>query len=221
MLKNLYYKVKYFIKGFSYLKAYNSPFLPLKLKWYFGKIAIGTPYFLPRRWVKHNPTTAAKSALKEIESTIKYNKETLRRNANKDSSTLYLKTERSYEEIYNEKLSYLHAIPRKIGFDFVSLGWKTKWTNTDYRFEWSPKISFVFFGYQICLTFVAPNFDHYWECWLYYNYNTDKTKSKEERIIECMKGYPCVWSSTNKDGIKTTTNYYKTILKKRYLKYIK
>ena len=89
-------RIKYFIKDFDFLRAYNSPFKAPKLKWYCGKIALGTPYFFPRRWIK-NP----------------------------------------------DKSGYLKAVPKKIGFDFVPLGWKTKWDS--YRFEWSPMISFVFF----------------------------------------------------------------------------
>jgi len=44
-----------------------------------------------------------------------------------------------------EKPGYLKAIPRKIGFDFCSLGWKTKWSDDDFRFEYCPRLSFVFF----------------------------------------------------------------------------
>ena len=47
-------KIKYFFKQFVFLKALNSPFKPFKLKWYIGKIAIGTPYFFPRKWVDLN-----------------------------------------------------------------------------------------------------------------------------------------------------------------------
>ena len=43
-------KIKYFLKQFIFLKALNSPFKPFKLKWYIGKVAIGVPYFLPRKW---------------------------------------------------------------------------------------------------------------------------------------------------------------------------
>ena len=43
-------KIKYFFKRFIFLKALNSPFKPFKLKWYIGRIAIGTPYFYPRIW---------------------------------------------------------------------------------------------------------------------------------------------------------------------------
>ena len=42
---------------FSYIKSLWSPFVPFKIKFYVGKTKIGTPYFLPRRWVKdpNNP----------------------------------------------------------------------------------------------------------------------------------------------------------------------
>ena len=40
------------MKKYIYLKTFCSPFRRPKLKWYFGKIAIGTPYFFPRRTVE-------------------------------------------------------------------------------------------------------------------------------------------------------------------------
>jgi hypothetical protein len=150
----------------NFLKTYFSPFKPLKLSWYFGKTAIGTPYFLPRRWVRD-------------------------------------KTREGFSI----------AVPKKIGFDFVGLGWKTKWEATDYRFEWSPMLSFVFFGYQVTVTFVAPELDHYWECWLYYERNTDKSKPAKDRILQAKKEFPCIWTSWNKDGTKKTTDYWNLILK--------
>ena len=57
--------------------------------------------------------------------------------------------------------------------------WKTKFNY--YRFESSPVWSFVFFGYQIAVVFKAPHEDQYWESWLYYTYDTDKTKSIKEK----------------------------------------
>ena len=163
-------KIKYFFKRFIFLKALNSPFKPFKLKWYIGRIAIGTPYFYPRIWKE-----------------------------NKD------------------KPGYLIAIPKKIGFDFVELGWKTKWTSTDYRFEWSPLISFVFFKWQIALMFIAPKEDHYWTSWLYYEYNTDKSKSKRERIKQCQEIFLQNWISCDINRAKTKINYYTLILKEKYL----
>lgn len=43
---NLIYK-------FDYLNIFNSPFKRPKLSFYFGEIAIGTPYFLPRKMIKN------------------------------------------------------------------------------------------------------------------------------------------------------------------------
>ena len=157
--------IKYFFKKFIFLKALNSPFKPFKLKWYIGRIAIGTPYFYPRRWIQSK-----------------------------------------------EKKNYLTPIPKKIGFDFVDLGWKTKWSDTDYRFEHSPLISFVFLKWQIVVIFSAPEPDHYWTSWLYYENNTDKSKSKKERIIQCQNEFPQNWISY-KNGDKIKINYYNFILK--------
>jgi hypothetical protein len=157
------------MERYSFLKTYFSPFKPLKMQWYFGKIAIGTPYFLPRKWIK--------SKTKE---------------------------------------GYLTAVPRKVGFDFVGMGWKTKWDATDYRFEWSPVWSFVFFGWQVAVTFVATEMDQYWECWLYYTRNTDKSKSPKERIQQAIKEFPCIWTRHLKDGTKEIINYWDLILKDRY-----
>jgi hypothetical protein len=103
---------------------------------------------------------------------------------------------------------------KKVGFDFVNLRWKTKWSSSDYRFESSPVWSFVFFGYQIAITFVPIEPLQYWECWLYYSRDT-KGKAKE-RLIEARKKFPCVWKSV-KDGIETKTNYWDIILKNKYL----
>ena len=162
-------KIKYFFKRFIFLKALNSPFKPFKLKWYIGRIAIGTPYFYPRIWKE-----------------------------NKD------------------KPDYLIAVPKKIGFDFVGLGWKTKWTSIDYRFEYAPLISFVFFKWQIAIMFIAPEHSHYWTSWLYYENNTDKSKSKRERIEQCQNEFLQNWIQY-KDGNKESANYYKLILKEKYL----
>ena len=163
-------KIKYFIKGFDYLRVYNSPFKPPQLKWYCGKIAIGTPYFYPRIWKrnKSNP-------------------------------------------------GYSKAFPRKIGFDFVSLGWKIKWRSDDYRFEWNPLISFVFFKWQIALMFIPENDHQYWEAWLYYTKQTDKKLSVKERIALCRKNAPQKWSRIMPNNVKVTTDYYNLILKKEWL----
>ena len=196
----------------SFLKALFSPFKPFKLKWYCGKVAIGTPYFYPRKWVKATPELIHNAVLKHIESEENYNK----RNPN------YAREIKPYEELYKEKSKYLYTVPKKIGFDFVELGWKTKWTNTDYRFEWSPVWSFVFFKWQIAVIFDAPEQYHYWEAWLYYENNTDKSLSQEERIKQCIREFPLSFKVSNYGSSNSmSVNYYYYVLKKKYHKFIK
>lgn len=157
------------MRKLSFLKVLCSPFKPFKLKFYVGKVSVGTPYFLPRKWVKDK-----------------------------------------------EKPGSLKAVPKKIGFDLCGLGWKTKWTNTDYRFEWSPVLSFVFFGIQIALEVYVEHPDQYWESWLYYENNTDKTKSKKERLEQCIRESPQTYNVYS-FGKEKVIDYYKLILKKKYL----
>jgi hypothetical protein len=192
-------KIKYFFKQFVFLKALNSPFKPFKLKWYIGKISIGTPYFFPRKWVDLNE--------KEVEAKAKERYDKLNEE---------LKTKVTLDHYKQHYKNTQKAIPKLIGFDFVELGWKTKWSSTDYRFEHSPLISFVFFKWQIALMFIAPEPNHYWTSWLYYEYNTNKSFSKRERIKQCQKEFPQNWTQY-KNGNKETINYYKFILKEKYL----
>lgn len=113
-------------------------------------------------------------------------------------------------------MHYRYPITKRIGFDFTELGWKTKWSDKDIRFEWAPNWSFVFFGYQIAITWIAPEQDHYWECWLYYELYTDTNKSKAERIAQCREEFPCVWKSSKND-VEERIDYYDRILRKKYL----
>lgn len=148
---------------FDFLKIYSSPFKRPKIDFYIGKVAIGTPYFYPRNWVKV------------------------------DGGRI--------------------PVPKKIGFDFVPLRWKWKYNNI--RFETAPIWSFVFFKWQIALTFNSEHDMHYWECWLYYDKQTDKNKSTVERIKQAKEKYPCIWTSS-KDGVETKTCYWDYILKNKY-----
>lgn len=161
--------MKYTFNKLRFIKALFSPFKPFKLRFYAGKVAVGAPYFYPRKWIK------------------------------------------------SKKEGYLTAIPKKIGFDLVGLGWKTKWG--DVRYEYSPLLSFVFFEWQVAILVNSPiEFESaYWESWVYYEYCTDKKKTKEERIKRCKEKAPQTWSSTNKEGVKIVKDYYKYILKERYL----
>ena len=195
------------MKNFSYLKTFVSPFKRPKFEFYLGKTAIGTPYFYPRRWVKATPELARKAAMREIQSVEDFNT----RNAKNGSS----QTVPDYDTAYARAMRCRYPVDKRIGIDFVELGWKTKWSPTDIRFEWAPRWSFVCFGYQIVVTFCAPEESHYWESWLYYELHTDKSKSRRERIAQCREKFPQVWVRHTTDG-EEKTNYYDLILRKGY-----
>ena len=195
------------MKNFSYLKTFMSPFKRPKLKFYLGKTAMGTPYFYPRRWVKATPALAREAALQEIKRVEDFNT----RNAKNGSS----QTVPDYDTAYARAMRCTYPKDKRIGIDFVELGWKTKWSETDIRFEWAPRWSFVCFGYQFVVTFCAPEEMHYWECWLYYELHTDKSKSRRERIAQCREKFPQVWIKHTTDG-EEKTNYYDLILRKGY-----
>jgi len=195
---------------FKFLKVFNSPFKRPNLKWYFGKIAIGTPYFFPRRWVKATPKLARESALREIDDTKRFNE--------LNEKNGYQKKVKSLDELVADKMNYRYAVPKKIGFDFVRLGYKTKWSDTDYRFEWGPLISFVFFKWQIAVMLKVPHPEHYWVCWLTYENDTDKDLlSTEARIKIAKEINPEVWTSSKGDGKKETICYWDKVLKDKWL----
>lgn len=191
ILRDIEYKLKW-------LKVLNSPFKPFKVSLYMGKTQLGIPYFLPRKWVKYTDEDAIKAAIEH--------------KANKN------KVQVSDKQLFEMYKKYNKAVPLKIGFSYCSLGWKTKWTDDDFRHEWNPRLSFVFFGYQIALTIYHKHDCHYWEPWLYYEYATDKTKSKRERIEQCRKEAPQTWTSHRQGEEPVTTDYYTKILKQKYLK---
>ena len=214
ILKRIKAELKYKVQEFRWIKALFSPFKPFSISWYAGKTELGVPYFLPRKWVKATPKAAREAALKQIENAEKWNA------AHPDAT--FKRTVRTFEEAYNYMMENREfPVPLKIGFSYCGLGWKTKWTDHDYRHEWDPRFSFVFFGYQIAatITFKECYSCMYWECWLCYEYSTDKTKSTRERIAQCRELMPQRWTRRNKDmGIEEVTDYYDIILKPKYLK---
>ena len=160
------------MKKVKWINILNSPFVRPRVNIYIGKIAVGTPYFFPRRTVK-DP----------------------------------------------DKPGYLKFVPRRFGFDFVGLGFKTKWTNTDYRFEWSPTWSFVFWKWQIAVTCTGPrgevgSNDAYWESWLYYTNDTKGTTG--ERVAQCKKDYPNRSTIYRQGQEPREVDYYDSILKRKY-----
>lgn len=182
---------------YTWLKVLNSPFKLPSLKWYVGKIAVGVPYFYPRKWVKYTHRDRVEAANKALSESGRVKK--------------------SFQEWYDSYKNYSKAVPLKIGVSSCGLGWKTKWEETDYRWEWAPILSFVFFKWQIACTVIVDNPDHYWTSWLYYERDTDKSRSKKERLKQCREGFSQIYISHSKEG-KKEIDYYELILKKKYLK---
>ena len=189
--------LKYTLERFRWIKALWSPFKPFNIKWYVGKTQVGTPYFFPRKFVKYTEEDIQKAMLKH--------------KANKNY------VQHLDSKLYEMYKGYTKAVPIKVGFDWCSLGWKTKWTDTDFRYEWGPVFTFVFFGYQIAMMVGQKDASHYWEAWLYYEYATDKTKSKRERVEQCRKELNQTWTSSRHDEEPVTTDYYTKILKSKYI----
>jgi hypothetical protein len=200
--------LKHTLERFRWIKTLWSPFKPFKVSFYAGKTQVGVPYFYPRKWVKATPELAYKAASDEIEKQEKWNK----------LNPEHARKIKLIGELFQEKLKYRFAVPLKVGFSYCSLGWKTKWSDTDFRHEWNPVFSFVFFGYQIALTIYSPHRSHYWESWLYYEYATDKTKSKRERIEQCRKECNQTWTVYTRGDEEGMIDYYEFILKPKYLK---
>jgi hypothetical protein len=189
--------LKYTLERFRWLKVLNSPFKPFKIKLYAGKTQVGIPYFLPRKWVKYTDEDAIKASVEH--------------KANKN------KVQMDDVQLFKMYKNYNKAVPLKVGFSYCGLGWKTKWTSTDFRHEWNPIISFVFFGYQIALTFYSPYHSHYWESWLCYEYASDKKKSIKSRLAFCRRKCPQTWTSHKHNEEPVTTDYWDLILKPKYL----
>ena len=190
-------KLKYTLERFRWIKALFSPFTPFKVKWYVGKTQVGTPYFYPRKFVKFTEEDIQKAMEKH--------------RANKNY------VQHIDSKLYDMYKNYSKPVPLKVGFSMCGLGWKTKWDEYDFRHEWNPIISFVFFGYQIAVTFYHPHHSHYWESWLCYEYRSDKKKSKHKRVNFCRRKHPQTWSSGSGED-KVTTDYWDLILKPKYQK---
>lgn len=192
------------------IKILKSPFKPLTLSIYFGKIKKGVPYFLPTKSVKFTKQDCINEYNKQKERFIEQGIE-IPKGLSADNYKQYKK-----------------IVPIKwFGINYTGLGFKTKWSDTDYRFEWAPMLSIVLFGLQLFIV-VKPKLgkvdsaiyeDGYWECWLVYENNTDKSLSKVERLKQTMEINPCIWSHT-KDEKTVLESHYHHILKKNYKKYI-
>ena len=196
----------------EFLDIYLSPFKSPKMKFYFGKTNLGTPYFLPRKFVKNTPENALKEAKRRHAEMI-YERDNNPENpfTSRIPTIEYLISEMKYDRI---------PVTKRFSIDLVPLGYKTKWSETDYRFEWSPRLSIVAFGYQFAITWEAPvESVYYWEAFLLYNNHVKhflSDRPMRDRVSMCRDLFPLSFTEHKKDS-KRTFDEYDTILKKKYL----
>lgn len=108
-----------------------------------------------------------------------------------------------------------YFVPKKlIGFTRCRLGYKTKWTSDDYRFEWNPGFSFVFFDFQIAVSFTHKFPAQYWEGFLYYHFETEG--DTEERLRWAISGFPMIHSASDGENRYIVT-YWDKIVRKKYV----
>ena len=195
----------------EFLHIYLSPLKRPRVLFYFGKTKFGTPYFFPRKFIKNTPENALKEAKRRQDRMIRE-----RDNNPENPFTSYIP---SIESIISEMKYDRIPVDKKFSFDFVPLGYKTKWSETDYRFEWSPRLSIVAFGYQLAITWAAPiGSVYYWEAFLLYNNHIKHLPNKtvKEKVKMCRELFPLSFTEYKKDS-KRTFDEYDVILKKKYL----
>ncbi len=194
-MKNLINKLNRWRKIPLFLRVLNSPFKPFQLKFYCGKTKLGTPLFHPRTWRKFTTEETLEAAHAAVNDPRKIKK--------------------TFNEWITHYENHLKAVPKKIGYDLVGLRWKMKYDM--FRHETCPIWSFVFYGYQIAVMVKVEHPTQYWESFLAYRFDTDRSLSRAERVKECIKKYPCVWTSYSSGYPPVKTNYWPLILKKQYI----
>lgn len=127
--KTFLYNIKYSIQRFFLVfGVLNSPLVGLKLHWYFGDIRKGTPYFLPRKWIKNrkNPRQS-----KYID--IKYfgiNFTSLGWKTKYDS--IRFEWNPSLSIVIFGKQLFIEIIPKVVDYDAIDSYWEA-WLTYKYR----------------------------------------------------------------------------------------
>jgi hypothetical protein len=178
----------------------NSPFKPLKRRWYVGKIVHGTPYFYPRGF-NSNIISFRKLELTPQEELDKLSND-WQRKAKKYKNMPMVR--RNWDKIFQFMgNTYWMSLGWPISYREVDLGWKDKWDSP--RFEWGPMRALYFFKWQICLFYKTPESDRavdtYWEMFLWWKYYSNEDLEKAEST----------WGWINYDTKESTWN--KNLLK--------
>lgn len=102
------------------------------------------------------------------------------------------------------------------GFSSCGLGYKTKWSDVDYRFEWSPSYGFIVWNFQVAITFSLDC--RSWESWLLYRHFRRGGLSDLDALVKTRETNPNVWVSS-KDGAEEKTDWFLKSLKRRFRVY--
>jgi len=146
------------------LKEIKGVFKLPKKRYYFGKLAFGTPYFYPRNFLS-TIIRVRKLKLRGEEERVNY-KEKYPYSRNTDdikfsNSPMVRRNKEWIKKIFGNY--YLIQIGYPIMIHTVELGYK--WKYDSIRYEWSPQFHILFFGLQFCIFWKAPNVndDKYYE----------------------------------------------------------
>lgn len=178
------------------LKEIKGVFKPPKKRYYFGKLAYGTPYFYPINF-SSTIIEIRKLKLRPKEEYIERTEASPNRpwrDAHNKFSNLPM-VQRNKHWIKNILGNYYWIeVGWPIMIHQVQLGWK--WKFDFIRFEWSPSFQIYFFKWQFCVIWEAPDGDNdtYYEQILWW------LKSAKKDIVEARK----TWGWTNYETKEST-----------------
>ena len=156
----------------------ESPFKPLKWRFYLGKIKYHTPYFLPINFNKNIISFRKLKLLSPEEVEVKNKRYPHLKDSNSHKFSNYPLVHRA--KSFTFKLFdnyYLLEIGTPIILHLGNHSWKCKFNSP--RHEWNPHLILFFFRWQFCFHWIGS--DNYWEQFLWWRYYSDKdiVKSRE------------------------------------------
>jgi hypothetical protein len=174
----------------------KSPFIKPKVKYYFGRIKYGTPYYEPMNF---NSTfiyiRKLKPRSKEDYENIIKDKPWLKE---RERFTNLPMVRRSKDWIIKILGIYFYIkIGWPIMFNQTELGWKDKFSTP--RFEWTPAFSLYLFKWQLYghydIESDRPS-DYYWEMYLWWKYYSDKDLEKARKTWPWTRNGKSSWDES-------------------------
>lgn len=182
---------------FKELKEIKNVFKLPKKKYYFGKLAFGTPYFYPWNF-NQNILSIRKLKIRTNEELDSFYERYPHQKKNAESIYSNIPMCRRSKDwiikIFNTPFWVQIGWP--ISIVNYGLGYKDKYETP--RYEWSPSFQIYFFKWQFCIFWNAPDDDNdlYYEMILWYLYYSKKDIKKAEET----------WGWTDYDTKKSTWN---------------